>query len=97
MAVYYKATKGIVIRNHDLEQAYLVTTGKNRCESERNYLLWLNSVWGKYVISAHKANELSVVELASNGQVFMATHIYRELHDCDVREAYDAINKMLEA
>lgn len=96
MTVYYKTTKGIVIRNSDLEEAYLITTGKFRYESERDYLLWLNSIWGKYVISAHKANELSIAEVARNGQTFMAVCLYRESHDCDVREAHNAVKKMME-
>lgn len=96
MILYYKTTKGTVISSTDLEQAYLITTGKHRFESERDYLRWLNSIWGKYVISAHTANELSVEEVARNGQTFMAAHIYRELHKCDAREAYDAVKKMME-
>jgi hypothetical protein len=96
MTIYYKTTKGSIIRNTDLEDAYLIATGKYRWESERDYLLWLNSIWGKYVISAHKANELSIEEIARDGQTFMAVCIYKELHNCDTREAYDAVKKMSE-
>lgn len=96
MTVYYKTTTGVIIRNSDLENAYLITTGKYRWKSERDYLLWLNSIWGKYVISAHKANELSIAEIARNGQTFMAVCIYKELHGCDTREAHDAVKKMSE-
>ena len=94
MTFYYKTTKGTVIRNYDVEQAYLISTGKYRWESEKDYLLWLNSIWGKYIISAHKASEIDLRELVKNGQKFMATHISRELHDCSAREALDVINKI---
>ena len=96
MTVYYKTTEGTIVRNCDLEEAYLIATGKHRYESERDWMLWLNSIWGKHVVSAHKANELSVEEIARNGQTFMAVHVYKELHKCDLREAHDAVKKMLE-
>ena len=96
MTVYFKTTKGTVIRDCDVEEAFLITTGMRRHESERDYLLWLDSIWGKYIISAHKANELSIEEVAKNGQTFMATCLYRELNGCNVREAHEAVKKMLE-
>ena len=91
MNVYYKTKFGTIVRNSNLESAYTITTGKHRWESERDYLEWLNSIWGKYVISAHNANELSVEELLKNGQTAMAVRVYADQHNCSIYDAHKAI------
>lgn len=91
MNVYYKTKFGTIVRNNELESAYTITTGKHRWESERDYLEWLNSIWGKYVISAHNANELSVEELLKNDMKHLAVRVYADQHNCSLYDAYKAI------
>lgn len=94
MNVYYKTKFGTIIRNNELESAYTITTGKHLWESEKDYMLWLNSIWGKYVVSAHNANELSVEELMKNGQKYLAVHVYADQHNCSLTDAHRAIREM---
>ena len=93
MNVYYKTKFGTIIRNSDLESAYTITTGKHRYESEKDYMLWLNSIWGNYVISAHNANEISVDELLKKGMKHLAIHVYADQRNCSLLDAYKAIRK----
>ena len=90
MSVYYKTTKGAIIRDCDLEQAFLIVTGSYRYKSEKNYLLWLKSVWGNYIISAHNANELSVENLLRDGQKLLAIRVYSDQNNCTLAEAHRA-------
>ena len=96
MNVYYKTKFGTIVRNSDLESAYTITTGKHRLESERNYLEWLNSIWGKYVVSAHNANELSVDELLKNNMKYLAIRVYADQHNCSLFDAHKAIKEVKE-
>lgn len=96
MTVYYKTTEGTIIRNCNLEEAYLITTGKHRFESENDWMCWLNSIWGKYIISAHNVNEFSVEEYVRNGNKLEAVRLYRDQHNCTLREAKDVVDEMFE-
>ena len=92
--LYYKGKDGLWYTEHNLQQAYLITTGKEWWKNELGYYAWIRKIWGIFIIEEKAEDEMSIEELLEKGQRIMAIKVYRARHDCSISEAREAINNM---
>lgn len=97
--MYYQLNNGHIITAHDMHIAYEITTGEpvdtDSTESVQKYDAWLKSN-GNIKRVIHDPNNLSIEDFIAGGCILEAVRRYREEHDCTLREARDAVNKMRE-
>jgi hypothetical protein len=92
--LYYKGKDGQWYTEHNLHQAYLITTGKEWWKNELVYYAWLKRIWGIFIIEEKANDEMSVEELVAKDQGILAMQVYRVNHNCTLSEAREAINNM---
>jgi hypothetical protein len=92
--LYYKGKNGLWYTEHDLRQAYLITTGRNSWEHECSYYSWVKLIWGLFIIEEKADDEMSIDELLANNQRLMAMKVYKAKNNCTLVEAREAINRM---
>ena len=95
MNILYKAKNGRLYKRYQLEEAFLITTGQLASENEREFMLWLNSIWGKWIVEAIRPESLSVEKLLCTGNKILAITVYKEKNNCTLMEAKLAIDKMV--
>lgn len=92
--LYYKGKDGLWYTEHNLHQAYLITTGRQWYKNELGYYAWLKRIWGIFIIEEKAGDEMSIEELIETDQATMAVKIYWKRHNCTLSEAREAINNM---
>ena len=92
--LYYKGKDGLWYTEHNLHQAYLITTGKEWWKNQLGYYAWLKRIWGIFIIEEKANDEMSIEELVAKDQRIMAIKVYMVNHNCTLAEAREVINKM---
>ena len=93
--VYYLDYDGNPITSAELERAFFITTGKYPHENKREFWKFRDRCFGKSIRQTIPAD---VDDFVRRGWTLHAVKLYRELNDCTLREAKDAIDtKMIEA
>ena len=92
--IIYKLKGGAYVSRSEVEMAYYIATGRNCWESESNFLLWLDSVWGKAIIATYNEDTITVEELVKQNQIVFACRLYKAKHNCTLSEAKAVIDKM---
>ena len=91
---YYKGKDGLWYTEHNLRQAYLITTGRQSWKHEHSYYSWVKLIWGIFIIEERAEDEMDIDELLANDQRVIAMKVYRARHNCTLVEAREAINRM---
>ena len=97
MSVIYKCNDGKYLAEYDVERAYTIVTGKYRFKNENDYFKWLKSIWGNYIVTALNPNKIEIDKTFATDNKVMAVKVYREQHNCTLREATDAVNALIES
>ena len=95
MNILYKAKNGKLYLRFQLEEAFLITTGQIASENEREFMLWMNSIWGKWIVETIRPESLSVEKLLCTGNKILAIKVYKEKNGCTLLEAKQAIDKIV--
>lgn len=91
--LFYETYSDVLLEPCDIERAFYITFGKHRSDSESEYLRYLYSLFGK---SIKKAVRLSVEDLLHRGHKIMAIKLYRDINNCSLAEAKNAVDRMEE-
>lgn len=97
MSVIYKCNDSKYLTEYDVERAYTIVTGKYRFKNENDYFKWLKSIWGNYIVTALNPNKIVVDRTFAIHNKVMAVKVYREQHNCTLREAKDAVDALIES
>lgn len=88
--LYFERKDGGYFSNEQIETAYYITTGKHRYENEKEYMLFLNRIFGK---SITKAVIPEPIELLKKGWRILACRQYSKMNGCYISEARDILKK----
>lgn len=94
--VYYETFYGDIITSDDLEKAFFIATGTYCNESkktEKEFWKFREKCFGKSIKQTIKP---SVDFFLRSGRKLMAIKFYRNLYNCGLREAKDAIDSWIE-
>lgn len=82
--LYFERKDGGYFSNSQIETAYYISTGKHRYENEKEYMLFLNKIFGK---SISRAVIPDPIELLEKGWRMFACRQYSKMNDCSITEA----------
>lgn len=91
--VYYMDCTDNLLTSRDLELAFFVATGKTAQFDKRGFWKFREKCFGK---SIKKTIPADVDDFVRHGWKFEAIKLYRELNDCTLREAKEAIDAKFE-
>lgn len=86
--MFYKTAYGSYIERSSVESSFLISTGEFASENPGNFMRYLNSIWGKYIIEACNP---TIEELIINNQEVSAIKKYKEDNKCSLTEAREAV------
>lgn len=90
--MYYLLVTGRIVTEHDLRRAYEICNGCVPGVHPGHYEEWIHSIHG--IIRSIPRNEITIKQLLKGDCKIEAIKLYRDMHDCTLSEARDAINKM---
>ena len=90
--MYYLLVTGRIVTERDLRTAYEICTGSVPGIHPGHYEEWIHSVHG--IIRSIPKNEISVKQLLRGNCKVEAIKLYRDIHNCSLREAKEAVDKM---
>jgi hypothetical protein len=92
--LYFARTDDDIAFSNDVAQAHYLIIGKKidptNNEEIRRLACHMDGLKGEL-------DNPSVEYLVKHGHVVSAVRLYRELHDCTLREAHDAVQKIVES
>lgn len=98
MNLYYKLANGNWVSRYDIEMAFYISTGAKYTTDGKEFVRWLFPLLGESILAVEKAdNPELITELLKSRQKIMAMRVYRDLHDCTLTEAREAIDKETKA
>lgn len=62
-------------------------------EDEQEYLRWMDSIWGKAIVSSRNEKDIAIDKELATKQPVLATKLYRESHGCSLHEAHEVISR----
>ena len=96
MNLYYKLANGNWVDRYDIERAFYISTGAKYTTDSKEFVRWLFSLLGESVLAVKRADDPKLVaELLKSGQKVMAMKVYKDTHNCTLKEARDTIERMI--
>lgn len=96
MNLYYKLANGNWVDRYDIERAFYISTGAKYTTDSKKFVRWLFSLLGESVLAVKRADDPKLVaELLKSGQKVMAMKVYKDIHNCTLKEARDTIERMI--
>ena len=96
MNLYYKLANGNWVDRYDIERAFYISTGAKYTTDSKEFVRWLFSLLGESVLAVKRADDPKfVAELLKSGQKVMAMKVYKDIHNCTLKEARDTIERMI--
>ena len=97
MNLYYKLANGNWVDRYDIERAFYISTGAKYTTGSKEFVRWLFSLLGESVLAVKRADDPKLfAELLKSGQKVMAMKVYKDIHNCTLKEARDTIERMIE-
>ena len=94
--LYYKMTNGNWISRYDVEMAFYISSGAKYTVNGEEFIRWLFPLLGESILAVKKADDPELItELLKSGQKVRAIKVYKDLHDCTLAEAKEAIERMM--
>ena len=88
--VYYLTHNQEIITSYDLEKAFFIVTGKDPEESKKEFWKFRDKCFGKSI----KCTIYPSLEFfCKNGHRILAIKYYREIYNCSLKEAKEAVDK----
>lgn len=95
--LYYKLANGNWVSRYDIEMAFYISTGAKYTTGGKEFIRWLFPLLGESILAVKKADDSEfIAELLKSRQKIMAMKVYKDLHDCTLKEAREAIERMIE-
>ena len=91
--MFYKTIYGRYLEKSAVERAFLVTTGSFAPDNTIEFMRYLNSIWGKYIVEACNP---TVEELVSHDQKILAIKKYKEDNNCSLVDARNFVDNLCE-
>lgn len=88
--LYFERKDGGYYTNDQIETAYYISTGKHRHENEKEYMLFLNKIFGK---SITKAVIPDPIEFLEKGWRLFACRQYANMNGCSIGEARNILKE----
>lgn len=88
--LYFERKDGGYYTNDQIETAYYISTGKHRYENEKEYMLFLNKIFGK---SITKAVIPDPIEFLEKGWRLFACRQYANMNGCSICEARNILKE----
>ena len=90
--LYYTLRNGNIVSEYDIHKAFEICTGETYHYDSSAYAKWLYSMLGKSIIKANTETEVDIEQFIKGNNTVAAVRLYREVHNCTLREAKDAID-----
>ena len=96
MNLYYKLANGNWVDRYDIERAFYISTGAKYTTDSKEFVRWLFSLLGESVLAVKRVDDPKLVaELLKSRQKVMAMKVYKDIHNCTLKEARDTIERMI--
>ena len=96
MNIYYKLANGNWVSRYDIEMAFYISTGAKYATDGKKFVCWLFPLLGESILAVKKADDPELIaELLKSRQKIRAMKVYKDLHNCTLTEARDAIERMM--
>ena len=96
MNLYYKLANGNWVDRYDIEMAFYISTGAKYATDGKKFVYWLFPLLGESILAVKKADDPELIaELSKSGQKIRAMKVYKDLHNCTLTEAREAIERMI--
>lgn len=86
--MFYELATGRIVTETDLKLAYEICNGQKA--NERSFRRWVNNCPTKRI----PESEITVERLINGDAFVQAVKLYKEQHDCTLREAKDVCDKI---
>ena len=94
--LYYKLANGNWVDRYDIETAFYISTGAKYIADSKKFICWLFPLLGESILAVKKGDDPELItELLKSGQKIRAIKVYRDLHDCTLAEAREAVKGMM--
>ena len=94
--LYYKLANGNWVDRYDIETAFYISTGAKYTTDSKEFVRWLFSLLSESILAVKKGDDPELIaELLKSGQKVRAIKVYKDLHDCTLAEAKEAIERMM--
>lgn len=90
--LYYVCRNGKIVDEYDVHKAFEICTGEEYHYDSVAYSKWLHSLLGKSITKVMRETEVDIELLLRFNSVIAAVRIYRDTHNCTLREAKDAVD-----
>ena len=96
MNLYYKLANGIWVDRYEIEMAFYISTGAKYTTGGKEFVCWLFPLLGKSILAVKKADDPELIaELLKSRQKIRAMNVYKDIHNCTLKEAREAIERMM--
>ena len=93
--LYYKLANGNWVDRYDIETAFYISTGAKCTTDSKKFVCWLFLLLGASIFAVKKGDDPELIaELLKSGQKVRAIKVYKDLHDCTLGEAREAIERL---
>ena len=94
--LYYKLANGNWVDRYDIETAFDISTGAKYPTDSKEFVRWLFPLLGESILAVKKADDPGLItELLKSRQKVRAIKVYKDLHNCTLAEAKEAIEGMM--
>ena len=96
MNLYYKLANGNWVDRYDIEGVFYISTGAKYTTDGKEFVRWLFPLLGKSILEVKKADDPELIaELLKSRQKIRAMKVYKDIHNCTLKEARDTIERMI--
>ena len=93
--LYYKLANGNWVDRYDIETAFYISTGAKYTANSKEFVRWLFPLLGESILAVKKGDDPELItELLKSRQKIRSIKVYKDLHDCTLAEAREAIERM---
>ena len=92
--LYYQLRNGNIASEYEVHKAFEICTGEAYHYDSKAYSKWLYSMLGKSIIKAMNETEINIEQFIKANNIVAAVRLYRNQHNCTLREAKDAVDAM---
>ena len=90
--LYYVCRNGKIVDEYDIHKAFEICTGEEYHYDSVTYSKWLHSLLGKSITKVMRETEVDIELFVRGNNTIAAVRLYRNTHNCGLREAKDAID-----
>ena len=92
--LYYQLRNGNIVHEYEVHKAFEICTGETYHYDSKAYSKWLYSMLGNSITKAMRETEVNIAQFLKGNNVVAAVRLYRDQHNCTLREAKDAIDEI---